>query len=81
MEIEYSNEIKGKHFSYRFANWEKLAIADSLKAEIKKRESKIKKIWNNPRNEGQVKYQMQVEILDREIDTLNEIIDIFSGKA
>lgn len=78
MEIEYSQEIRGKVFAYRFKEWEMQAIADGLKHQVKKRERNIEGIKNSPKNEGQAKYAVRVEILAREIKILKETIEEFS---
>jgi hypothetical protein len=77
MEIEYSNEVRGKVHAYRFADWEKKAIAKALKPVIKKLEKEIEKIDNDPENEGQVTFREQQRQLGYEIEALNEIISEF----
>lgn len=77
MEKEYSNEVKGMVYAYRFDSDEKKAIAECLPIAIKKLETKIRRIENNPRNEGQVKYWEQIRILRREKESLQEIVDEF----
>lgn len=79
MITEYSNEVKGKVYAYRFAKWEQKAIAKALKPEIRNREIKILQIKNHPKNEGQVTYQVQIEELANEIKILTEIIEEFKG--
>lgn len=74
MEIEYSNEIRGEAYAYRFQEWERWAIAVGLKYEVKKREIKIDKLRNHKDNEGQVSFQTAIEDLEREIEVLQEII-------
>jgi phage host-nuclease inhibitor protein Gam len=78
MIIEYSNEVKGRVYAYRFDDYEKQAIARGLKGEVKKLEKKIQKVENDPDNEGQVTYQCQIEELCRELNDLREIIKEFS---
>lgn len=78
MEIEYSNEVRGKVFAYRFTTWEKELIAEALKPMIKKTERKIEKIRNNPKNEGQATYSQQIFDLRHEIRALEEIVKTFS---
>jgi hypothetical protein len=75
---EYSNEIRGKVHAYRFQDWEKNIIAESLKPVIKKLEKKIYKIDNNPKNEGQVTFWEFKRELINEIKVLTEIINDFS---
>lgn len=77
MEIEYSNEVKGKVYAYRFSEWEKCAIAASLLPFVRKLERKKEKIKNHPKNEGQATYCEQVREIQAEINSLNEIIEEF----
>lgn len=77
MEIEYSNEV-GRHvFAYRFSSWEKQLIAKCLKPEIPRIKRKIKKIENNPKNEGQATYSEAIKELRAEIDSIEAIIEEF----
>ncbi len=78
MEIEYSNEERGKTFAYRFIKWERQTIAKALKPEIKKLEKKIERIENDPNNEGQVTYLEAIREHRFEIKMLQEIIKEFS---
>lgn len=80
MEIEYSNEVKGKVHAYRFEDFEKQHIADSLRPVVTKLERKIWKVQNHPKNEGQVTYAVQVDALRHEQRALEFIIDIFNSK-
>lgn len=75
MEIEYSREGVGKAYAYRFAVWEREAIARALVQEIKKRERQIQRVENDPKNEGQVTFLIKIEDLEFEIKSLREIID------
>lgn len=79
MEIEYSNEIRGGVYAYRFENWEKKYIATALKFVIPKLEKKIKKIEKNPKNEGQVRYSQQIKELSKEVEILQETIKEFEA--
>jgi hypothetical protein len=78
MEIEYSREVKGKVYAYRFHQWEKSIIAKALKPEIKKLQKKIEKIENDPNNEGQCTYADQIYELRYEIIAIEDIIKKFS---
>lgn len=79
MEIEYSNEVRGKVYAYRFSEFEKKHIADSLKTVIKKMELKIEKIRNHPKNEGQATYACQIDDIQKEIASLKEIVKEFGA--
>ena len=63
MEFEYSNDVKGKVIAYQFDTWEKETIATALKPVVKNLEKKIEKVRNHPKNEGQVKYAVQIDEL------------------
>ena len=76
MEIEYSNEERGKP-AYRFTKWERQIIAQALPKEIKKIETKIRRIENNPRNEGQATYSMAIREHRMEIELLQDIVETF----
>lgn len=78
MEIEYSNEVKGKVHAYRFTDIEKETIAASLKPVLKRIDAKIAKIENDPRNEGQATYSCMIDDLLREKRNYSEIIEHFS---
>lgn len=78
MEIEYSNEVKGKVHAYRFEKWEKEIIINGLKSEIKRRNTKIDRVDNSPRNEGQVTFLSKRRELRHEINTIEEIINELS---
>lgn len=78
MEFEYSNEVKGKVIAYQFDTWEMATIATALKPVVKKLEKKIEKVHNHPKNEGQVRYAVQIDELYREIKALEFIIKTFS---
>lgn len=75
MEIEYSNETRGKIHAYRFDKWEMRLIGESLMIPIQKLEKKIERIQNNPKNEGQATYLSQIDYLRREIKCIRAIID------
>ena len=75
MEIEYSQEVKGKVFAFRFENWEQALIIRLLNSEIVKIHKKIRRVQNDPRNEGQVKYQVKVDDFNREIKCISDIIN------
>lgn len=76
---EYSNEVRGKVHAYRFEQWEKNIIAESLQPIIKKLEKKINKIDNHPKNEGQATFWEAKRKLLFEIKVLNEIIEEFTN--
>ena len=78
MEIEYSNEVRGKVFAHRFNPWEKMQIAEALKPLVKKFKKQMNKIINHPKNEGQATYSCQVKELSNDIKSLEEIIKEFS---
>lgn len=78
MEIEYSNEVRGKVYAYRFDEWEMKLIARMLKPEIPRLEKKIERIRNHPENEGQATYADQIAELSREILAIKIIIETFS---
>lgn len=77
MEIEYSNEVKGEIHAYRFEEWEKKLIAKALTTEAKKLMHRILSIDNDPKNEGQVRFQVQKDSLYRELNIINDIISEF----
>ncbi len=77
MEIEYSNEVKGRVHAYRFETWEKLAIAQALKPVIKKLYKKIEKIEKHPKNEGQVTYSYNIRMIRFEIEVLENTVKNF----
>lgn len=79
MNIEYSNEIKGKVFAYRFEQWEKTIIAQALTREIKLMQKKIDRIEANPKNEGQATYSCRVDELRGEIKEMKAIIKEFTN--
>lgn len=74
MEIEYSNEVKGRVYAYRFNDWEREILCKGLPNEINKIEKKIERIKNNPKNEGQVRYQVKIERLIRDRNDILEIL-------
>lgn len=78
MEIEYSNEVRGKVFAYRFTGWEQQHIVDALKPVIRKMEAKIQRIKDHPKNEGQATYACQINEIRNEIKSLEVIIKTFS---
>jgi len=75
---EYSNEVLGKVYAYRFEVWEKKIIAECLIPAIKKLEKKIDKIDNHPKNEGQVTFYESKRELLYEIKAIKEIIEEFT---
>lgn len=77
MEIEYSNEVKGKVHAYRFTTWEMLTIAQALRPIIRNLYKKIERIENNPRNEGQCTYSEQIRLIRMDIRELEEIVRTF----
>ncbi len=79
MEIEYSNEVKGLVFAYRFDKYEKALIVEGLKPLIKKKEKQILAVENDPDNEGQVTYQDKIREIRWEIDFIQECIKEFSA--
>lgn len=81
MWIEYAATNKnttGNTFVYGFADWEKKVLIKGIPSEIKKLQTKIRKIENNPRNEGQVKYWSKIRELQLMIDSLKEIQETFN---
>lgn len=78
MTIEYSNELKGVAVAYRFTDVEKQNIAMGLKTRVYAIERKIERIKNHPKNEGQAKYDLQIQSLRFLQDDLREIIKEFS---
>lgn len=78
MEIEYSNEVKGKIHAYRFDKYEKTTIAKALTLEVKQLEKKRKKVEMHPKNEGQVTFQVQIRDIDSDIRQLQVIIKEFN---
>lgn len=78
MEVEYSNEVRGRVFAYRFEKWEKAKIAEGLKNEIKKLNRKVEATMNHPKNEGQVTFSEKIRELKIEIEELQSIVDEFS---
>jgi hypothetical protein len=81
MEIEYSTEIKGKVFAYRFTTFEMEVIAKALKPEVKRLEKKIQKIRDDPNNEGQATYACRIDEIRGDIESINEIIEVFNGSS
>ncbi len=79
MQIEYSNEVKGMAFAYRFTDAELKEIALGLKFRIRALKAKIERIRNHPRNEGQAKYILQIDTVRYQIEDLEEIIKTFSS--
>ena len=77
MEIEYSNEVRGQVFAYRFDGFEKQQIAAGLRLIIKKTEAKMQKIIDHPKNEGQATYASQVDELRYEIKVMEKIVKEF----
>lgn len=78
MEFEYSNDVKGKVIAYQFDTWEMETIATALKPVVKKLDKKIERVRNHPKNEGQVRYAVQIDELYRELKALEFIINTFS---
>lgn len=77
MEKDYSNEVKGLEYAYRFSRNEKELISAALKVHIKKLEKKIESIDRNPRNEGQVTYLEEKKYIRYDVKALEEIIKSF----
>lgn len=78
MIIEYSLEVRGKVFAYRFSSSEKKAIAEGLKPYLKKIDAKILRIENDPKNEGQATYLCKIDDLNRDKKNIEEIIIEFT---
>ena len=78
MEIEYSNEVRGEVFAYRFEKWEKEIIADALIPKVVKIRKRIEAVRNHPKNEGQATYQVKIDEMEHEIKMLNYIIRTFT---
>ena len=81
MEIEYSQEVRGLVFAYRFETWEMTLIAKSLEQEVKKLQKKIERIENDPKNEGQVTFIDSIRTIRYEIKCIEEIINEFKQNA
>ncbi len=77
--IDRGTDKRYGHYQYAFYPFEKAAIAKGLERERHKRLMKIETIRNHPKNEGQVKYQVQIEILEAEVRSFDEIIEEFSN--
>lgn len=75
MEIEYSNEVKGRVHAYRFTSDEKKHIIDGLKPIVIKLNKKLEKIKNHPKNEGQATFLVQADEVYFEIKSLEFIIE------
>ncbi len=78
MTIEYSRE-SSDGFAYGFCEWEKKTIASALKPLLKKKDILIRNIENRPDNEGQVKFQVQIEEIISEKKMIQKIIDEFES--
>lgn len=78
MQIEYSNEVKGVAFAYRFTDAELKEIVLGLKFRIRALEAKIERIRNHPKNEGQARYSIQIDSVRFLIEDLEAIIKTFS---
>ena len=78
MEIEYSNEVRGEVFAYRFEKWEKRIIADALIPKVVKLRKRIEILRDHPKNEGQATYRVQMDEIEHEINLLNYIINTFN---
>jgi hypothetical protein len=78
MEIEYSQEVRGKVYAYRFSSFEKSIIAKALATELKKYPKKIQKVEDDPNNEGQLDYIEKIRELKYEAEDIEEIIKAFS---
>lgn len=77
MEIERSNEVRGQVYVYRFEPWECILIAKVLKPEIRKWEKKIKKVEDDPENEGQATFSLQIRDLYFEMKAIEKIVTEF----
>ena len=78
MEIEYSNEVRGKVHAYRFNIIEREIIAKAFNKELERIDKQIRKIENDPKNEGQVTYSAQVDQLWHSKKPFLEIVKEFS---
>lgn len=78
MEIEKSFAYKGQD-AYIFEKEEKKAIAEALKPQLKKIETKIRKIENDPKNEGQVTFKEKQRELFWLKKSIEKIIDEFGN--
>lgn len=76
MDREFSQYEKGQ-YTYFLTKYEKIMIAEALKKTLKDYDRKVEKIDNNPRNEGQVKYRIQIEELRAEKRMAEKIIEEF----
>ncbi len=77
MEIEYSNEVRGQVFAYRFDGFEKQQIAAGLRLIINKTNAKMNKIINHPKNEGQATYAVKIDTLRHEIKVMEKVVKEF----
>lgn len=73
MKAEYS--INGTGFAYSFEKWEADLIAKLLSKEIPKLEKKIKKIEEDPENEGQATFLSEISEIRGEISSIKDIIE------
>lgn len=78
MEVEYSSK-RNRDFAFTFSDCEKKSIARGLKSEITRLNRRIESIRNNPKNEGQVTFQVQVEHTFHLVKQLEDIIKEFSS--
>jgi len=76
---EYSATDKNG-FCYWFSQWEKELIAKQLKPVLKKLDRRIAAIKNNPKNEGQVRYQVKIDELLAMQKEVEYIIECFEAK-
>lgn len=78
MDFEYSNK-EGYKYAYTFTKFERNFIAEALAKRVKVFESRIRKIENNPRNEGQATYLCRIDDIVSERKSIEEIIKEFKS--
>lgn len=79
MNIEYAQKQTSSElqYVYGFSAWEKRVLISGIPKTIAKLEKKILKIENNPKNEGQATYSMDIRQVELEISCLKEIEKTF----
>ena len=77
MEKIYSNEVKG-NFTFQLSEWDKWILNKAYIKEIKRLNDKIKRIENNPKNEGQATFLCDIDTINFLIKECNECIDMLT---
>lgn len=77
MEIEYSNEVRGKVHAFRFTSYEMEVIVRRIKPEIAYIDRQIEKINNHPKNEGQATWSCKIREWRIKREMLEEIVKGF----